>query len=71
MWVNEENLPTTVVIEPACEPFKGHSANVTSYGTEKLLRPGESFDCIFGEAGEYHVYTVPWPHMQGTVRVSP
>jgi plastocyanin len=70
-WVNEETVPTTVVIEAVCEPLHDNGATVTSSGTERLLMSGESFSCLFKEAGEYHVHTEPWPWMQGTVRVSP
>jgi len=70
-WTNEEIVAVNIVIEPACEPMEGHTANVTSSGTEKFLMPGERFDCLFNEAGEYNVHTDPWPWMRGTISVSP
>lgn len=71
LWENKEVVAVNIVIEPACEPSQGYSANVTPSGTEKLVGPGESFGCTFGKAGEYRVHTEPWPWMLGTVSVSP
>jgi plastocyanin len=70
-WVNEEIVPATVAIEPACESIRDSNTTVTSGRTEMLWRPDESFSCLFREAGEYNVHTEPWPRIQGTGRVSP
>ncbi|HEX6562335.1 MAG: hypothetical protein ABI348_03605 [Nitrososphaera sp.] len=69
-WRNEEVFPTILLIEPACKPLLD-SANITSFGVEKELKPGESFMCGFNDAGEYRAHTEPWPWMQGTIRVAP
>lgn len=69
-WVNDETVPVSVVVEPACEPRKDRITDIKSYRSEFLM-PGESFTCVFREAGEYHIHTEPWPWMQGTVNVAP
>ena len=63
-WVNNDDTAHTVT------PDHRHSDGYTGdFGSEGVLKPGDTYDFLFTEPQEVHYHCTPHPWMTGTISV--
>jgi flavin-dependent dehydrogenase len=68
-WINEDSAPHTVTTDDGyTDPWSG-LFDSREHTETPLIMPGETFEFLFTEPGEYHYHCEPHPWMTGTVIV--
>jgi plastocyanin len=63
-WINNDDTAHTVT------PDHRHSDGYTGdFGSEGVLKPGDTYDFLFTEPQEVHYHCTPHPWMTGSVTV--
>lgn len=78
-WVNQDSVMSSVVADESGDPDFVNATkircenddyqNCTRIPGENFLLPGETFEHTFTAPGVFDYYSVPHPHMRGTVIV--
>jgi hypothetical protein len=63
-WINEDTTAHTVT--PDHRYTDGYSGD---FGSPGVIKPGDSYEFLFTEAGEIHYFCQPHPWMKGTLKV--
>ena len=66
IWVNDDEFAHTVTSDDYVDRYYGPFDSMDTIG---MVGPGEEYEFIFTEVGEYSYYCVPHPWMTGTVQI--
>lgn len=69
VWINEDDTAHTVTTDT--EHADQYSGLFDSLSTIGLVKPGEEYEFLFTEIGEFPYHCVPHPWMKGVVKVTP
>lgn len=68
-WINEDAAPHTVTSDDGyVDPWSG-LFDSREFTETPLIQPGEEFEFLFTQPGEYKYHCEPHPWMTGTVKV--
>lgn len=66
-WINEDNVGHTVTTDNnAVDKYSGRFDSLETIG---LVQPGETFEFLFTQPGDFPYHCEPHPWMKGTIKV--
>lgn len=67
IWTNNDEIGHTVTHDDFVDPYSGPFDSMRQMGG--LIQPGESWEFLFTQEGEFDYYCIPHPWMNGKVIV--